>query len=182
MDTFLSNVIIRNRPRVVLFSPKPHPSLTVKLVALARHTTTDFGFVSTQQRGASRAFLRRFGVTPGEKQLLVFKEYQEPELSVEVSAWLCCLFTSMQAILHMWPAQHKSRLSVPDFVSQLWRKIGFFSKAARQNPDFAPKLRDKIRNGEPGNEASAWSKASVVCVHTLSVTLVQIKAGHFWII
>ena len=101
MDTFLSNVIIRNRPRVVLFSPKPHPSLTVKLVALARHTTIDFGFVSTQQRGASRAFLRRFGVTPGEKQLLVFKEYQEPELSVEVSAWFCCLVTSMQAILHV---------------------------------------------------------------------------------
>ena len=25
------------------------------------------------------------------------------------------------------------RLSVPDFVSQLWRKIGFFSKAMRQN-------------------------------------------------
>ena len=34
------------------------------------------------------------------------------------------------------------RLSVPDFVSQLWRKI-----------DFSPKLRDKIQNGEPGNEA-----------------------------
>lgn len=31
----------------------------------------------------------------------------------------------------------------------------------------------------PGNEASGWSKASVVCVHTLSVILVQIKAGHF---
>ena len=32
------------------------------------------------------------------------------------------------------------RLSVPDFVSQLWRKI-------------APKLRDKIRNGKPGFKA-----------------------------
>ena len=30
------------------------------------------------------------------------------------------------------------RLSVPDFVSQLWRKFGF-----------SPKLRDKIRNREP---------------------------------
>ena len=99
MDTFLSNVIIRNRPRVVLFSPQAHPSLPVKLVALAKHTTADFGFVSTQ-RGASKAFLQRFGVAPREKQLLVFKEYQEAELSVEVSTWLCCLVTS-QEILHM---------------------------------------------------------------------------------
>ena len=50
------------------------------------------------------------------------------------------------------------RLSVPDFVSQLWRKI--FSKAARQNflqsceTKFSPKLRDKIRNEKPGFEAT----------------------------
>ena len=99
MDTFLSNVIVRNRPRVVLFSPQAHPSLTVKLVALAKHTTADFGFVSTQQ-GASRAFLQRFGVTPREKQLLVFKEYHEPELSLEVSTWLGC-FVTRQATLHV---------------------------------------------------------------------------------
>ena len=36
----------------------------------------------------------------------------------------------------------KPRLSVPDFVSQLWRKT-----------DFSPKLRDKVRNREPGFEA-----------------------------
>ena len=34
------------------------------------------------------------------------------------------------------------RLSVLDFVSQLWRKT-----------DFSPKLQDKIRNGKPGFEA-----------------------------
>ena len=39
-------------------------------------------------------------------------------------------------------ASLEPRLSVPDFVSQLWRKI-----------DFSPKLRDKIRNGKPGFEA-----------------------------
>ena len=27
-------------------------------------------------------------------------------------------------------------ISVPDFVLQLWRKIGFFPKAARQNPEW----------------------------------------------
>ena len=35
------------------------------------------------------------------------------------------------------------RLSVLDFVSQLWRKIGF-----------SPKLRDEIRNGKLGFEAN----------------------------
>ena len=34
------------------------------------------------------------------------------------------------------------RLSIPDFVLQLWRKI-----------DFSPKLRDKIWNGKPGFKA-----------------------------
>ena len=37
------------------------------------------------------------------------------------------------------------RLSILDFVSQLWRKIG---------RRFFPKLRDKIWNGEPGFEAN----------------------------
>ena len=92
---------------MVLFSPQAHPSLPVKLVALAKHTTADFGFVSTQ-RGASRAFLQRFGVALREKQLLVFKEYQEAELSVEVSTWLCCLVTS-QEILHMETAKTVKR-------------------------------------------------------------------------
>ena len=36
----------------------------------------------------------------------------------------------------------KPRFSVPDFVSQLWRKI-----------NFSPKLQDKIRNRKPGFEA-----------------------------
>ena len=51
----------------------------------------------------------------------------------------------------------KPRLFVPDFVSQLWRKIGglFFSKAARQNP-----------------ERKAWTKSetkslgSRLCLHS----------------
>ena len=36
------------------------------------------------------------------------------------------------------------RLSVPDFVSQLWRKIGFFSKAGRQNPERRAWVRGKL--------------------------------------
>ena len=41
------------------------------------------------------------------------------------------------------------KLSVPDLVPQLWRKIDFSPKLR----DFSPKLRDKIRNGKPGFEA-----------------------------
>ena len=45
----------------------------------------------------------------------------------------------------------KPRLSVLDLVSQLWREIrpGFTS-------NFSPKLRDKIRNGKPGFEATIF--------------------------
>ena len=39
-------------------------------------------------------------------------------------------------------ASLKPRLSVTDFVLQLWRKS-----------DFSPKLQDKILNGKPGFEA-----------------------------
>ena len=45
-----------------------------------------------------------------------------------------------------YQASLKPRLSIPDFISQLWRKIG--------GTDFSPKLQDKIQNGKPGFEAS----------------------------
>ena len=41
------------------------------------------------------------------------------------------------------------RLSVLDFVSQLWRKI-----------DFSPKLRDKIRNEKPGFKVTSFMPRS----------------------
>ena len=55
-------------------------------------------------------------------------------------AYNAVTFVIMKATL----ASNQCRLSVPDFVLQLWRKIG---------SNFSSKLRDKIRNGKPGFEA-----------------------------
>ena len=55
--------------------------------------------------------------------LIMSYQHSEPEhfqLLAEVRIRMCSL---------------EPRFSVPDFVSQLWRKIGGFSKAARQNPE-----------------------------------------------
>ena len=55
--------------------------------------------------------------------LIMSYQHSEPEhfqLLAEVRIRMCSL---------------EPRFSVPDFVLQLWRKIGGFSKAARQNPE-----------------------------------------------
>ena len=60
-------------------------------------------------------------------------------------------------------ANLEPRLSVPDFVTQLWRKPDFSpklgdkicnGKSGFDVSDFSPKLRDKIRDGKPGLKLS----------------------------
>ena len=66
-------------------------------------------------------------------------------------------------IMSLWcmSASLEPRLSVPDFVSQLWIKIS----------DFSPKLWDKIWNGKPGCEATwvplqdHYQQDTVICVN-----------------
>ena len=86
-ESFLSEVIRRNRPRVILFSPHRNPSLRYKLAAFAHKKVADCAFVSTHQAWLSQQVLARFEVHPGAKELLVFKEESgsEPSLLVEVS-------------------------------------------------------------------------------------------------
>ena len=60
------------------------------------------------------------------------------ESLVSFSTWAWHIGTKMLYLYSLKP-----KLSVPDFVSKLWRKIRFF-----------PKLRDKIQNGKPGFEAT----------------------------
>ena len=86
-ESFLSEVIRRNRPRVILFSPHRNPSLRYKLAAFAHQKVADCAFVSTHQTWLSQQVLARFEVHPGAKELLVFKEESgsEPSLLVEVS-------------------------------------------------------------------------------------------------
>lgn len=73
-ESFLSKVISRNRPRVILFSPHRHPSLRYKLAALAHVGVADCAFVSTHQMWLNQDLLDRFKVHPGNKKMLVLKE------------------------------------------------------------------------------------------------------------
>ena len=80
---FLSQVIERNRPCAVLFSPRRQPSFLFRVVAFANRKQVDFAYVSSY---GNEPLLKWFGIKRGEKQLLVFREYQRPEVSLEVRA------------------------------------------------------------------------------------------------
>lgn len=86
-ESFLSQVISRNRPRVILFSPHRNPSLRYRLAAFTHQKTADCAFISTHQSWLNRQLLSRFKVQPGDKELLVFNEdsISEPSLHLEVS-------------------------------------------------------------------------------------------------
>ena len=87
-ESFLSQVISRNRPRVILFSPHRNPSLRYQLAAFTHQKSVDCAFISTHQSWLNRQLLTRFEVQPGEKELLVFKEdsLSEPSMYLEVSS------------------------------------------------------------------------------------------------
>lgn len=80
MDSFLSNAILRNRPRVVLFSRAPSPSLTYLLTALYLRKTLDFAYAPVGRGERDVALCTRFQVEEGERKLLVFKEDRAPVL------------------------------------------------------------------------------------------------------
>ena len=72
-----------------------------------------------------------------------------------------------------WIDSLEPRLSVPDFVSQLWGKIG--SKTS----DFSPKLQDKIQNGKPGFEATELTPSHVCWPCRIAVACcVKTKANN----
>ena len=85
-ESFLSQVISRNRPRVILLSPHRYPSLRYRLAAFAHQKTADCAFISTHQSWLNGQLLFRFKVQPGDKELLVFNEdsTSEPSLHLEV--------------------------------------------------------------------------------------------------
>jgi hypothetical protein len=83
METFLADAIPRNRPRVILFSRGPSPSLTYHLVAF-HLGTLDFAYASTGRGLMDVAVVKRFGVAGGERRILVYKEGYVPVLVREV--------------------------------------------------------------------------------------------------
>ena len=88
VDSFLSEAIQRNRPRLVLLSSRDSPTLLYKLTAFSNQKVADFGFVSTH--GDSKV-LTRFGAHIGEKVLLVYKELYGPTSVNKVSVVRCSL-------------------------------------------------------------------------------------------
>ncbi len=74
MEQFLANAIPRNRPRVILFSRSPTPSLVYHLTAFYLHGGLDFAHVPTVGGELERGVERRFGVRVGEKKIMAFKE------------------------------------------------------------------------------------------------------------
>lgn len=77
---FLAQVIERNRPCVILFSPRRQPSFLFRAVAFANRKQVDFAYVSSYE---NEPLLKQFGIKQREKQLLVFREYQQPEQALE---------------------------------------------------------------------------------------------------
>ena len=91
LETFLARAVSRNKPRVVSVSSHPRPPLFVRLAALAFSRHVDFGHVCSDASSHPQQslLLERLGVARGSKALLVFKEYQEPAVRVEVCVCVC---------------------------------------------------------------------------------------------
>ncbi len=102
LEPFLSQAIARNRPRVILFSPRTNPSLLYKLTAFSHQRTIDFAFVSTDltRNPGNQLLLSRFGIWKSDRSLLAFKEYhEEPALTLDVRHCVClfvCLFVTTE--------------------------------------------------------------------------------------
>ncbi|PFX27805.1 dnaJ homolog subfamily C member 16-like [Stylophora pistillata] len=84
LDFFLTTSI-SNKPSVVLFSPKPRPSLLYHLVAFGNHKRQSFGFVSLTD-SSSEPLRKRFRVNLKEPTVLIFKEeVAVPDVVVKAS-------------------------------------------------------------------------------------------------
>nr|XP_058959875.1 dnaJ homolog subfamily C member 16-like [Pocillopora verrucosa] len=72
LDSFLTTSI-SNKPSVILFSPKPNPSLLYHLVAFRNCKQQSFGFVSLTD-SSSEPLRKRFRVNSKEPTVLIFKD------------------------------------------------------------------------------------------------------------
>ena len=104
-------------------------------------------------------------------------------ISIRVSAPKIIIISSgflayIEYMTELWGASTslKPRLSIPDFVSQLWRKMLWDKQ----------KLQDKIRNGEPGFEAELlpafWIKPATWLhfVHEIAVPIFWSPQCCWW--
>ena len=75
----------KNKPSVVLFSPKPLPSLLYHLVAFNSHKHQSFGFISLTDSSAE-SIRKRFHVNSKEPTVMIFKDdVAQPDVVVMVT-------------------------------------------------------------------------------------------------
>lgn len=91
METFLSDTIPRNRPRVLLFSRAPSPSLVYHLTALHFHGTLDFAYTPTERGKLGGTVGGKFGVAEGERKLMVYREDSSPVFEEMVRMNFVCV-------------------------------------------------------------------------------------------
>lgn len=86
VDTFLTTSV-NNKPSVMLFSPKPLPSLLYHLVAFSSYKHQSFGFVSLTD-GSGESLRKRFKVDSEEPTVLIFKDdVAVPDVVVRVTCY-----------------------------------------------------------------------------------------------
>ena len=74
-----------NKPGIVLFSPKPSPSLLYYLVAFSSSKYQSFGFVSSTESSAE-SLRKRFHVNYKEPTVMIFKDdVATPDVVVTVT-------------------------------------------------------------------------------------------------
>lgn len=85
VDSFLTTGV-SNKPSVILFSPKPLPSLLYHLVAFSNYKQQSFGFVSLTD-SSGEPVRKRFRVDSKEPTVLIFKDdVAVPEVVVTVTS------------------------------------------------------------------------------------------------
>lgn len=84
VDTFLKTSA-NNKPSVLLFSPKPLPSLLYHLVAFSSYKQQSFGFISLTDN-SGEPLRKRFQVDTEKAAVLIFKDDMAvPDVVVRVT-------------------------------------------------------------------------------------------------
>ena len=83
-ESFL-DTSVHNKPSVILFSPKPLPSLLYHLVAFSNHKQQTFGYVSLADSSAE-PLRKRFHADSKEPTVMIFKDnVAAPDVVVTVT-------------------------------------------------------------------------------------------------
>lgn len=109
VDTFLTTSA-NNKPSVMLFSPKPLPSLLYHLVAFSSYKHQSFGFVSLTD-SSGEPLRKQFQVDSKEPTVLIFKDdVAVPDVVVRVTWKLNIYWFSDLMVIYGNFGQHQEQL------------------------------------------------------------------------